>query len=189
MSMMPTVDSKNLEILRMARELVINEHTDRRAEMHNQWLAESNELWRTRRIRLAYPSIPPYPTENDIIARAQVLLDFLTVSSPANAPESADDTTATAPIGAVTVTTIKTIEPVIVETPRKEPIATAKELPDSLPTQIQDPITPVTPTPTVQELMDYMKEAKAAEPEPTGILPSLLKKIEEIRGNRNSNAE
>jgi hypothetical protein len=87
------------------------------------------------------------------------------------------------------VTTIKTIEPVIVETPRKEPIATAKELPDSLPTQIQDPITPVTPTPTVQELMDYMKEAKAAEPEPTGILPSLLKKIEEIRGNRNSNAE
>jgi hypothetical protein len=37
--------------------------------------------------------------------------------------------------------------------------------------------------------MDYMKEAKAAEPEPTGILPSLLKKIEEIRGSRNSNAE
>jgi hypothetical protein len=156
----------------MARELVINEHTDRRAEMHNQWLTESSELWRTRRIRLAYPPIPPYPTENDIIARARVLLEFVE-KSPTVA-----DTTVPVVENVPPVSEVKSVD--ILALP---PVANIE--PDSSPESKQ----PVTPTPTVQELMDYMKEAKAAEPEPTGILPSLLKKIEEIRGNRNSNAE
>jgi hypothetical protein len=156
----------------MARELVINEHTDRRAEMHNQWLTESSELWRTRRIRLAYPPIPPYPTENDIIARARVLLEFVE-KSPTVA-----DTTVPVVENVPLVSEVKSVDILAVPT-------MANIEPDSSPESKQ----PVTPTPTVQELMDYMKEAKAAEPEPTGILPSLLKKIEEIRGNRNSNAE
>jgi hypothetical protein len=156
----------------MARELVINDHTDRRAEMHNQWLTESNELWRTRRIRLAYPPIPPYPTENDIIARARVLLDFVEKS-----PAVAD----------TPVPVVENVPPVSETKPMDVPVApTAANIkPESPPESNQL----VTPTPTVQELMDYMKETKAAEPEPTGILPSLLKKIEEIRGSRNSNAE
>lgn len=66
-----------LEILRMARELVINEYTDRRAQDHNEWLYESERLWATRRMKLKYPIIPPYPTEQDIIERAQILLKFL----------------------------------------------------------------------------------------------------------------
>jgi hypothetical protein len=169
---MEPLDPRALEILRMARELVINEHTDRRAEMHNQWLTESSELWRTRRIRLAYPPIPPYPTENDIIARARVLLDFVE-KSPAVA-----DTTVPVVENVPPVSEVKSVD--ILALP---PVANIE--PDSSPESKQ----PVTPTPTVQELMDYMKEAKAAEPEPTGILPSLLKKIEEIRGSRNSNAD
>jgi hypothetical protein len=169
---MEPLDPRALEILRMARELVINEHTDRRAEMHNQWLTESSELWRTRRIRLAYPPIPPYPTENDIIARARVLLEFVE-KSPTVA-----DTTVPVVENVPLVSEVKSVD--ILAVP---PVANIE--PDSSPESKQ----PVTPTPTVQELMDYMKEAKAAEPEPTGILPSLLKKIEEIRGNRNSNAE
>jgi len=168
---MEPLDPRALEILRMARELVINEHTDRRAEMHNQWLTESNELWRTRRIRLAYPPIPPYPTENDIIARARVLLDFVE-KSPAVADTTVPVVENVPPVSEVKSVDVPIASPVIIE-------------PDSPPESKQL----VTPTPTVQELMDYMKEAKAAEPEPTGILPSLLKKIEEIRGNRNSNAE
>lgn len=66
-----------MELLRMAREMVVNEHIDRRAEIHNRWANESEELWRTKRLRLAYPSIPPYPTEKDIVERAQALLDFI----------------------------------------------------------------------------------------------------------------
>jgi len=172
---MEPLDPRALEILRMARELVINEHTDRRAEMHNQWLTESSELWRTRRIRLAYPPIPPYPTENDIIARARVLLDFVE-KSPAVA-----DTPVPVVENAPPVSEVKSVD--VLAVPPLAPLVIIE--PDGPPESKQ----PVTPTPTVQELMDYMKEAKAAEPEPTGILPSLLKKIEEIRGSRNSNAE
>lgn len=71
----------NLELLRMAKELVINEYTDRRAEQHNQWLVESDYLWRNQRLRVAYPTIPPYPTEHEILERAKVLMDFVNVKS------------------------------------------------------------------------------------------------------------
>ena len=66
-----------LELLRMAKEMVINEHIDRRAELHNKWVSESESVWSLRRQRLPYPSIPPYPTEQDILARAKSLLDFI----------------------------------------------------------------------------------------------------------------
>lgn len=67
----------SLEVLKLTKEIVINEHIDRRAEIHNRWLVESEHLWKTRKLRLAYPSIPPYPTEVDIVLRAKVLLEFL----------------------------------------------------------------------------------------------------------------
>lgn len=70
-------DLINLEILKIARELVINDHTDRRANLHNRWLIESDKLWRTKRMKLAYPEIPPYPTEKEILDRARTLIDFL----------------------------------------------------------------------------------------------------------------
>jgi hypothetical protein len=69
----------NLEILKMAKELVINEYVDKRAELHNQWLVESEHLWKTQRVRVAYPAIPAYPSERDIIVVAKALMDFITV--------------------------------------------------------------------------------------------------------------
>jgi hypothetical protein len=71
-------DSVNLEILRMAKELVLNDYTDRRAEMHNKWLVESEHLWRTQKLRLAYPTIPCPPSEVDILEVARKLMTFLT---------------------------------------------------------------------------------------------------------------
>lgn len=76
-----TSEQMLLEILRMARELVINEHTDRRAQLHNNWLYESEQLWKTRRMKLKYPDIPPYPTEQDVLERAQTLLKFLVLGN------------------------------------------------------------------------------------------------------------
>lgn len=70
-------DPVYLEILRMAKDLVMQEYTDIRAQDHNKWLVESEHLWKTQRLRLAYPTIPVPPTERDIIARAQILLNFL----------------------------------------------------------------------------------------------------------------
>jgi hypothetical protein len=70
-------DKNYLEILKIARDLVINEHTDRRAELHNKWLVDSERLWRTSKLKLSYPPIPPYPTEFDIVNRAKTLIEFV----------------------------------------------------------------------------------------------------------------
>jgi hypothetical protein len=77
-----SIDQALLEILRMARELTINEYKDRRAELHNRWLAESERMWRMSRARLVYPTIPPHPTETEILARAKILMNFVAVSVP-----------------------------------------------------------------------------------------------------------
>lgn len=77
--MKQSIDTTRLEILKMARELTINEYIDRRAQEHNEWLGKSSELWKTQRLALAYPVIPPYPTEKEIITRAKALVDFLLV--------------------------------------------------------------------------------------------------------------
>lgn len=70
-------DIGNLEVLRIAKELVLNEYNTRRAEEHNKWLVESDFLWKTQQLRLAYPALPPYPTEKDILERAHLLLNFI----------------------------------------------------------------------------------------------------------------
>lgn len=67
----------NLEILRIAKQLVINDYVDKRAELHNQWVTQSDLLWKTRGVKLGYPTIPPYPNEDDICAAANKLLKFL----------------------------------------------------------------------------------------------------------------
>lgn len=74
-----------LELLRMARELAVNEYIDRRAELHNRWLDESDKLWSTRRSRLPYPTIPPYPTEAEILLKADALLAFISKENAAKA--------------------------------------------------------------------------------------------------------
>lgn len=79
---MANIDPVRLEILKMVKDLVISEHQDRRAQDHNRWLAESDQAWRNQRVRLPYPTIPPYPTEKEIIDRAQEVLEFLSTRNP-----------------------------------------------------------------------------------------------------------
>lgn len=69
--------SMRLELLRLSRELAIGDYNNRRADLHNQWVLESDKLWRTSRMRLAYPPIPSFPTEEEIVERAKLLMDFV----------------------------------------------------------------------------------------------------------------
>ena len=73
-----------LELLRIARELVINEYIDKRAQDHNNWLSQSEIMWKTKGIKLPYPPFPPYPTEADIIARANALEQYLIKTTEPN---------------------------------------------------------------------------------------------------------
>ena len=106
-------DTTLLEVLKLARDLVINEHTDRRAHIHNQWVFDSEFLLKTKRVRLQYPPIPPYPTEAHIIERAQSLLDFLnnnTVSTISAATKPAIDAAETIKIEESVASSSPTIE-------------------------------------------------------------------------------
>lgn len=66
-----------IELIKMARELVINEYLDRRSQDHNKWVSDAEQVWKTQGKRLAYPSFPIYPSELDIIKKAKSLQEFL----------------------------------------------------------------------------------------------------------------
>ena len=69
-----------MEVLRMAKQLLNDEYINRRAEDHNKWLAEADQAWKNKGIKLPYPPFAPYPTEQQIIERAETLLKFVAVS-------------------------------------------------------------------------------------------------------------
>lgn len=141
-----------LEILRMARELVINEHTDRRAQLHNSWLYESEKAWATQRMKLKYPDIPPYPTEQDVLERAQTLLKFLV-------------------LGNSNSITVKDIElSVVLPEEVKEETVPVVEI-----THSEEPIEETT-------IEQVVTEPIVEKEEPSGrILPTVLKKLEQMR--------
>lgn len=68
-----------MEILRMARQMLNEQYINRRAEDHNKWLADADVAWRTKGIRLPYPPFAPYPTEEQVLAKAQELLKFVLI--------------------------------------------------------------------------------------------------------------
>lgn len=72
----------NIELLRLAKELAYSDYNNRKAELHNQWLAESDLAWKRHRLKVAYPPIPPFPTEQEIMDRALNLIEFLNTPRP-----------------------------------------------------------------------------------------------------------
>lgn len=73
--------SQRLQLLKMAQEMLFHEYIDKKAQLHNQWSAESDVAWRTRGVRLPYPTFPPYPTQGEIVAKALELDRFLSAGS------------------------------------------------------------------------------------------------------------
>lgn len=67
----------NLELLRLAKELAYADYNNRRANIHNEWLVDNERMQKTHRTNVPYPTIPPYPTEEEIIYRAEKLIEFL----------------------------------------------------------------------------------------------------------------
>jgi len=83
-----------MEILRMARQLLNEEYINRRAEDHNKWLADADVAWRTKGIKLPYPPFAPYPTEEQILARAESLMKFVATENNDEEKQEAVETTA-----------------------------------------------------------------------------------------------
>ena len=86
-------DAKHkMEILKMARELLNEEYINKRAQDHNRWVAESDVVWRTRRVKLPYPPFAAYPTEQEIVNKAAALYKFIH-TKPATSEETTTDLT------------------------------------------------------------------------------------------------
>lgn len=94
----------NVRLLELAKELLIMEYNDRKAQDHNRWLLESEKAWRVSRTRLEHPSFPPFPTHDDIVQRAKSLQGFvqahqeLTVTDYTSEQESICTTETTATV-------------------------------------------------------------------------------------------
>ena len=171
------LDEASFEILKMARDLVINEYIDKRAEMHNRWLVESDVLWNASKLALPYPSIPPYPTEMDILDRARVLIDFVTIVNEKNHQEEIKPAV---------------VQPVVlqsVEMPEQEQQETASA---TLPTIAEKPIEEPRELPehlfSQEENVEYALPRPNTTTETTGgrVIPAMFKKLEDIRSTWSS---
>ena len=184
----------NLEILRMAREIVHNEYIDAKAQLHNKWLVDADLLWRSSRMRLVYPPFPPYPTEDVIVARAKVLLNFLskeeTLAEPPveEQPISIEDTSVEVEKFAELPAVDQPVEaPTQVEERQSESLVEIK--PDQSYTERNKELHGAELEEAVNKnLEEYTKTVVARRDDyeattSTRLLPSLLKRIDEIKRN------
>ena len=72
----------NVELLKIAKDLVYSEYATKKNDIHEKWVVESLYLWQTQQVRLAYPELPPYPTDKDIVERAKRLVEFINTPRP-----------------------------------------------------------------------------------------------------------
>lgn len=192
------MNQTKLEMIRLAKELVMNEYTERRAQEHNKWLVESDHLWRTQQLRLAYPIIPAYPTESEIIARAEKLMAYVSSDTPLPENQSTEST----PVDPANVTdAVISPEPPraesVTEKITAEPIQTVdtESEPKTEDSAVQsDELKPLVTVKEAEEkvldlIADYAKfkaEDKLQDRATTTsrILPSVLKKIDDMRNWR-----
>ena len=68
---------QRFEILKMAREMLNQEYTFKRATDHNKWLVDSHEAWTKYQKALPHPPFEPYPTEAKVLDAAETLYNFV----------------------------------------------------------------------------------------------------------------
>ena len=61
------------ELISRAREELFNEYVKDRTIKLNQWMLDSDIAWNKERIKLSYPSFPIYPSEEQILARVDII--------------------------------------------------------------------------------------------------------------------
>ncbi len=65
-----------LEVLKIARDMLMDEYVERVDQMEQRWSAESALYWRAYQRIIPYPTMPAPPTVEDILEKAQMLLEF-----------------------------------------------------------------------------------------------------------------
>lgn len=116
-----------LELVKMSRELLLEEYINKRAEDHNAWLAESEVHWRKTGTKLPYPAFAKYPTDEDIVGRAVTMYNFI------NPLKETDPVPVAAPLLEPVAEELPVVD-VIEEKPKAAPVvATKHALPGWIP--------------------------------------------------------
>jgi hypothetical protein len=177
---------QRLELLKMARTLLNEEYINRRAEDHNKWLAECDESWRTRRIKLPYPPFAPYPSEAEIVAKALTLYNFVNPDSakpPAAEAEGGLTKREVAAISEITKNkTEVTYTPSPIDSRWQTYLATGIETPEATVTPVASiaPVAPIAPVMPVMPIPTSMVEPAVVVPEPTVAAAPVVKEPDDV---------
>lgn len=66
-----------LELLKMAKELLTEEYYSGKDRLSNEWQVKVESAKLNGQVIPEHPAFPTYPTENDIITKAQALNGFV----------------------------------------------------------------------------------------------------------------
>lgn len=77
---------KRAELLKIAKQLLIQDFDAMRGTNHQQWLHDSKVSWKTKGILIAYPNTKLFPTEQEVVAKALELYNNLNqpIANPSN---------------------------------------------------------------------------------------------------------
>lgn len=116
---------KRAELLKVAKQILIQDYDAMRGTNHQQWLRESQVAWKTKGVLIAYPTAKLFPTEQEVVAKALELYNNLnqpienTTITPTTTPASAPAT------------------PAIEVTEYREPVSYQDAMPVSITEQLQ----------------------------------------------------
>lgn len=180
---------QRLELLKMARTLLNEEYINRRAEDHNKWLAECDESWRTRRIKLPYPPFAPYPSEAEIVAKALTLYNFVNPDSAKPAEAEAEGGLTKREVAAISEITKNKTEvtytPSPIDSRWQTYLATGVETPEATVAPVASiaPVAPTAPIPPVMPVMPIptsIVEPAVVVAEPTVAVVPEVKEPEDV---------
>ena len=66
-----------LELLKMAKELLLEEYHSNKDRLTNEWQVKVESAKLNGQAIPDHPTLPPYPSESEIIAKAQALNGFV----------------------------------------------------------------------------------------------------------------
>jgi hypothetical protein len=95
---------KRGELVKRARQILIQEYTAMRNQQHQQWVRDSAMTWKNKGVLIAYPPAKMYPTEQEVVAKALELFNRSNqpIATVSNTPVTPVETTPIEPITQVT---------------------------------------------------------------------------------------
>jgi hypothetical protein len=71
------LDLNTLRAITLVRELALKDYHEKRAWLHDRWVKDSESIWKSNKVILSYPDLPPYPSEAELFAAAREVIELM----------------------------------------------------------------------------------------------------------------